>query len=180
MTNNQLDNTRKARYGITRRTHISITHPAYEQVHEWAKKHGISFSAAMESLALIGLEQELATQLPLLINSLLERVLMQQFNRFAKLLSLAVLSSEEANVKVDTILLNLIRQEAQVNPSQFIQAMSVSTDPNNGTAMQIRNLREGMQRHAQDEALKRLKRPLSPQERVISQPAVDEMENDDG
>ncbi|MCP5099164.1 MAG: hypothetical protein GY943_26720 [Chloroflexi bacterium] len=179
MTDNQTDATRKARYGVTRRTHISVTHTAYDQIQTWADEQGISFSAAMESLALIGLGQDTAVQLPLLINSLLERLVKGQFNRFAKLLSLAVLSSEEANVKADMMLLNLIRQEAQADPSQFVQSMSVSTDPQNQQAMQIRKLREGMQRHAQEAALKRLKRPLAPRERITS-PTADDVEDADG
>ncbi len=180
MTDNQTDATRKARYGVTRRTHISVTHTAYDQIQTWADEQGISFSAAMESLALIGLGQDTVVQLPLLINSLLERLVKGQFNRFAKLLSLAVLSSEEANVKADMVLLNLIRQEADANPSQFVQTMTVSTDPNNQKAIQIRKLREGMQRHAQDAALKRLKRPLSSHERLIKSSTADDVEDDDG
>jgi len=180
MTTNQSDATRKARYGVTRRTHISVTQTAYDQIQAWANEQGISFSAAMESLALMGLGQETATQLPLLVSSLLERLVARQFNRFAKLLSLAVLSSEEANVKTDMILLNLIRQEAQANPTQFVQTMTVSTDSHNQTAMQIRKLREGMKGHAQAAALKRLKRPLSPQERLITSPEADDAEDDDG
>jgi hypothetical protein len=179
MTDNQLDTTRKDRYGVTRRTHISVTHTAYDQIQTWANEQGINFSAAMESLALIGLGQEAAEQLPMLINSLLERLVARQFNRFAKLLSLAVLSSEEANVKADMVLLNMIRQEAQTNPTQFVQNMTVSTDPNNQTALQIRKLREGMKHHAQEAALKRLKRPLSQQERPIT-PAADNVENGNG
>lgn len=179
MTNNEPDTTRKERYGVTRRTHISVTHTAYDQIQTWAKEQGINFSAAMESLALIGLGQETAEQLPMLINGLLERLVARQFNRFAKLLSLAVLSSEEANVKVDMVLLNMIRQEAQASPTQFVQNMTVSTDPQNQQAMQIRQLREGMKHHAQDAALKRLKRPLSPQERLITS-AADNTEDDDG
>ncbi len=180
MTDNQSDATRKARYGVTRRTHISVTHTAYDQIQTWADEQGISFSAAMESLALIGLGQDTAVQLPLLINSLLERLVKGQFNRFAKLLSLAVLSSEEANVKADMMLLKLIRQEAQANPSHFVPSMRVSTDPPNQPAMQIRKLREGMQRHAQEAALKRLKRPLSSHERLIKSSTADDVEDDDG
>ena len=122
--------------------------------------------------------QETAEQLPLLISSLLERLLMRQFNRFAKLLSLAVLSAEEANVKVDTLLLNLIRQEAQADPAHFVQNMTVSTDINDQTATQIRQLREGMKSHAQATALKRLKQPLRPSERLAA-PLKDERDDDE-
>jgi hypothetical protein len=178
MLDEQPNPSRKARYGITRRTHISVTHPAYDLIQAWAETHGLSFSAALESLALIGLGQETAEQLPLLISSLLDRLLARQFNRFAKLLSLAVLSSEETNVKVDTLLLNLIRQEALADPAQFVQNMSVSTDPHDQTSLQIRQLREGMKSHAQAAALKRLKQPLPPSERLSTASQKDSDEDE--
>ncbi len=180
MPDNPSDTTRKARYGITRRTHISITHPAYNQIQAWADEQGVSFSAAMESLSLMGLGQETADLLPLLISSLLDRLLSRQFNRFAKLLSLTALSAEEANVKIDTLLLNLIRQEAQADPVRFVANMSVSSDPQNRTAVQIRTLRDGIKRNAQQGALKRLKRPLQSGESLITKLEANEVEGDNG
>lgn len=180
MTDNQLPTSRKARYGLTRRTHVSITHLAYDQIQAWADEQGISFSAAIESLALMGLGQETAELLPLLIGGLMERLLARQFNRFAKLLSLAVLSAEEANVKVDTLLLNLIRQEAAADPARFVTNMIVSSDPRDLTAVQIRKLRDDMKRKAQAASLKRLKRKLPPEETLITQTETAEGERDSG
>lgn len=180
MTDNHPDTTRKARYGVTRRTHVSITHLAYDEIQAWADEQGVSFSAAMESLALMGLGQETADLLPLLISGLMERLLARQFNRFAKLLSLAALSAEEANVKIDTLLLNLIRQEATTDPSRFVANMIVSSDPQDRTAVQIRKLRDGMKRNAEAAALRRLKRKLRPDEKLITQTEADEAEGGDG
>ena len=171
---------RKDRYGVTRRTHVSVTHVAYDQIQAWADQQGVSFSAAMESLALMGLGQETAELLPLLIRGLMERLLAQQFNRFAKLLSLAALSAEEANNKMDTMLLNLIRQEAAADPARFVTNMSVSSDPQNQTAVQIRKLRDEMRRNAQAASLKRLKRQLPPDEQLITQAEMVEGEGSDG
>ena len=180
MTDTPSTTTRKARYGVTRRTHISITHTAYDQIQAWADKQGISFSAAIESLALIGLGQETAELLPLLISGLMERLLARQFNRFAKLLSLAVLSAEEASVKSDTLLLNLIRQEAQADPTQFVTNMIVSSDPQDLTAVQIRKLRDDMKCNAQEAALKRLKRALRPDENLVTREDADEADEAEG
>ena len=171
---------RKDRYGVTRRTHVSVTHLAYDQIQTWADQQGVSFSAAIESLALMGLGQETAELLPLLIRGLMERLLAQQFNRFAKLLSLAALSAEEANNKMDTMLLNLIRQEAAADPARFVTNMIVSSDPQNQTAVQIRKLREEMRRNAQAASLKRLKRQLPPDEQLITQAERVEGEGSDG
>ncbi len=179
MTDKQLDTTRKARYGVTRRTHVSVTHMAYDQIQTWANEQGLSFSAAMESLALMGLGQETAELLPMLISGLLERLVAGQFNRFAKFLSLAILSAEEASVKIDTLLLNLIRQEAAADPTRFVSNMIVSSDPQDLTAVQIRKLRDGMKQNAQASALKRLKRKLRPEEKLITQTEADEAEGDD-
>ena len=174
MTDNPTDTTRKARYGATRRTHISLTHLAYDQIQAWAEAQGLTFSAALESLALIGLGQETAEALPHLVNSMLERLLARQFNRFAKLLALTALSAEEANLKLDNLLLNLIRQEALADPVHFVRNMAVSSDPHNRTAQQIRQMRAEIKRGAQAAALQRLKRPLSPDELLLSPPADDE------
>jgi len=35
MTDTPLTTTRKARYGVTRRTHISITYTAHDQIQAW-------------------------------------------------------------------------------------------------------------------------------------------------
>jgi len=178
MNDNSPAASRKDRYGVTRRTHISVTHLAYDQIQAWADEQGISFSAAIESLALMGLGQQTAELLPLLIRGLLERLLTQQFNRFAKLLSLTALSAEEANNKLDTLLLNLIRQEAAADPTRFVTNMTVSSDPQNQTAVQIRQLRDGMKHNAQAAALKRLKRQLSPAEQLITEPETENEERD--
>lgn len=170
---------RKDRYGVTRRTHVSVTHVAYEQIQAWADKQGVSFSAAIESLALMGLGQETAELLPLLIRGLMERLLAQQFNRFAKLLSLAALSAEEVNNKIDTMLLSLIRQEAAADPTRFVTNMIVSSDPKNQTAVQIRQLRDEMKRNAQAAALKRLKRQLPPEGQMITQAETESVEEED-
>lgn len=174
MTDNPTDTTRKARYGATRRTHISLTYLAYDQIQAWAEAQGLTFSAALESLALMGLGQETAEALPHLVNSMLERLLARQFNRFAKLLALTALSAEEANLKLDNLLLNLIRQEALADPVHFVRNMAVSSDPHNRTAQQIRQMRAEIKRGAQAAALQRLKRPLSPAELLLSPPADDE------
>jgi hypothetical protein len=180
MTDNpSLSTSRKDRYGVTRRTHVSVTYMAYDQIQAWAVEQGVSFSAAIESLALMGLGQETAEMLPLLIRGLMERLLTQQFNRFAKLLSLAALSAEETNVKVDTLLLNLIRQEAAADPARFVANMIVSSDPQNQTAVQIRKLRDDMKHNAQAASLKRLKGKLPPDEQLITPVATDEVGWDD-
>ena len=169
VTEIQIDTTRKNRYGVTRRTHVSITQLAHDQIQTWADEKGVNFSVAIESLALIGLGQETAETLPLLVTNMLERILARQFNRFAKLISLAAIAAEEANWKADTMLLQLIRREALADPEKFIQNMVVSTDPKDSVAAQIRRMREEMKAIARDTAVKRLKKPLQDVEILLCQ-----------
>jgi len=78
------------------------------------------------------------------------------------------------------LLLNLIRQEATTDPSRFVANMIVSSDPQDRTAVQIRKLRGDMKRNAEAAALKRLKRKLPPDEKLITQTEADEAEGADG
>jgi hypothetical protein len=57
--------------------------------------------------------------------------------------------------------------------------MSVSSDPQNQTAVQIRKLRDEMRRNAQAASLKRLKRQLPPDEQLITQAEMVEGEGSD-
>ena len=54
--------------------------------------------------------------------------------------------------------------------------MLVSSDPRKRTAVQIRKLRDDMKRNAQEAALRRLKRSLRPEEKLITE--ADEAEAD--
>ncbi len=150
---------REARYGKTERKHLTLAREAVDMVQAYAERHGLYFSVAVETLALIGLGNTTAESLPRLVSNLLERTLNRQFNRFAKLISLAALSAEEANYKTDVLLLQTIWREARLAPDTFADSLLVSTAPDVQPDAQARQMREQRRDGARQSAVARLKKP---------------------
>lgn len=153
MLDNPLDIGREARYGVTRKKHITITLEGHNQIARWAAEQGLNFSSAIECLALMGMGTEEAVTLPALTSSLLERIVHRQFNRFAHLISQTAIAAESTNWKADYLMLQLIRQEAKADPTRFIQNMAVSTDPQDLVACRIRKMRDEIATAAQKAAV---------------------------
>ncbi len=177
MLDNPIDTSREARYGVTRRKHITITQEGQNQIARWAAEQGLNFSSAIESLALLGMGTKEAVTLPALTSSLLERIVHRQFNRFAHLLSQATIAAESANWRADYILLQLIRQEAKADPTRFVQNMAVSTDPQDLVASRIRKMRDEVAAAAQKAAIQLHKKRI--QDLPMLTEALDEEEADE-
>lgn len=154
------DTTRKARYGVTRKKHITLTKEGHASIAAWAEAQGLTFSAAIETLALGSIEEGSSTASAILTANLLERIVGRQFNRFAKLLSLTAIAAESVNWKADAMLLQLIRHEAEADPRNFVNNMAVSAAPDDKIAVQVRQMREEMKQAAHQTAVRRLKNPL--------------------
>lgn len=161
MNNNDYATTRAERYGATRKKNITITDFAHEQIEAWAEEHGYYFSVAIETLALIGLGNDEAALMPRLVENAVERVFRWQLNRLARILTIAAASATEANIKADTLLLHLIRQEAEEDPEHFAQNMAVSADPNDRLAARIRRMRDDVRAMTRQQSADRLRRPLA-------------------
>jgi hypothetical protein len=156
----QVDATRQERYGVTRRKNITITGSAHQQIEEWAETNGAYFSVAIETLALIGLGIQDAALLPRLVENTVERVFQRQFHRLAKLLAVTAIAAAETNLKVDAMLLQLIRREAAADPERFVQNMTVSSDPAERLDARIRQMRDDMKAMTHAQALAQLKASL--------------------
>jgi hypothetical protein len=156
----QVDATRQERYGVTRRKNITITESAHRQIEEWAEANGAYFSVAIETLALIGLGVEDAALLPRLVENTVERVFQRQFHRLAKLLGATAIAAAETNLKVDALLLQVIRREAAADPERFVQNMTVSSDPAERLAARIRQMRDDMKAMTHAQAVAQLKPSL--------------------
>ena len=160
MTDIPIRENRAERYGKTKRKSVTLTVEAIEVIQAYAERHELFFSVAIESLALIGLGNASAELLPRLVANLLQRTLKQQFNRFAKLLSLAAITAEEVNYKTDVLLLQTIWREARLDPDNFIENMQVSADPDQQPAALVRQIRNEIGTDAHDEAVARLREPV--------------------
>lgn len=156
----QVDATRQERYGVTRRKNITITESGHRQIEKWAEENGAYFSVAIETLALIGLGVEDAALLPRLVENTVERVFQRQFHRLAKLLAVTAIAATESNLKMDALLLQLIRREAEADPDRFVHNMTVSSDPAERRDARIRQMRDEMKAMTHAQAVARLKPSL--------------------
>ena len=152
---------RRARYGRTEKKMITLTAEAIEAIQAYANGHNLYFSVAVESLSLMGLKGEMAEVYPRYLSSVLERAFARQFGRFAKMLSLAVLSAEEANYKTDVLLLQMIGHAERLDPAHFLEKMQFSSEPDVQPDATVRELRDGIKEDATRLAVARMKRPLA-------------------
>lgn len=174
MKDRPIHESRQARYGKTEKKTVTLTHEAIDSIQAYADRHGLYFSVAIESLALLGLGQATAETLPRLVANLLERTLNWQFNRFAKLLAQAVIAAEEVNYKAGVLLLQTIWREARLDPHHFIENMQVSTNPQAKPDALARQIRDEICTSAHDEAISRLKKPLAENGILLPKEAADE------
>jgi hypothetical protein len=118
------------------------------------------FSVAIETLALMSLGIDEPTRLPRLVENTVERVFRQQFHRLAKLLAATAITAADSNLKVDAMLLQLIRREAQADPKGFVQNMTVSSNSANSLDANIREMRDEMKEMTHAQAVAGLKASL--------------------
>ncbi|HRQ42673.1 MAG TPA: hypothetical protein PLD25_32570 [Chloroflexota bacterium] len=173
MTDMPIHESRQDRYGKTEKKTLTLTNEAIDTVQAYADRHGLYFSVAIESLALMGCGQATAETLPRLVANLLERTLNWQFNRFARLLCQAVIAAEEVNYKADILLLQTIWREARLDPHNFMENMQVSADPRARLDAQARQIRDEMGDNAHAAAVARLKEELDEKEILLSKEVVD-------
>lgn len=76
-----------ARRRFTKRICVRLTEDGREAIHEWAEVSGVSFSAALESLARLGLGQSIDEALAPALVSVVRREVQRQMHRLASLLA---------------------------------------------------------------------------------------------
>ncbi|MCA9947402.1 MAG: hypothetical protein KC449_28180, partial [Anaerolineales bacterium] len=148
------------RSGSTRKKTITLTDAGREQIQAFAKKHQMTFSAAIETLALIGMEADLTTLLVPLIHNSVERGMQRQFNRIAKLGLLAAAEAAMAHDLTTMLLLQQIRQEAVNHPQDFEAIMAVGQGDKTTLDGRIRAIYKEMRTVARGRQRTLLKKPL--------------------
>lgn len=161
MTDIPLHESRQERYGKTVKKTVTLTTEAIDTIQEYADRHNLYFSAAIESLALMGLGQVTAETLPRLIANVLERIFNRQFNRFAKMTARAAISAEEANQKADILVLQTFWREARSDPAGFENNLLISLEPHDRPDAQVRRMRDELSAEAHLSAVTLLKKPLA-------------------
>ncbi len=176
MTDIPIHESRQDRYGKTEKKTLTLTNEAIDTIQDYADRHSLYFSVAIESLALMGLGQATAETLPRLVANLLKHTLNWQFNRFAKLLSQAIITAGEANYKADVLVMQTIWREARLDPNNFIKNMQVSADPRSRLDARARQIRDEVCDDAHTVAVARLKEELDEKDLILPKEGVDAVE----
>lgn len=149
------------RYGRTGKKMITLTHTGREQIQRFADAHGMNFSATIESLALIGMEADVTALLVPLLQEVVDKALQRNFNRLAKLSLLAAAEAAMAHDLATMLLLQFIRREAYVHPTDFEKRMLVSYEPEDLLDARIRQMYNQARQVARTRQQRVLKKPLA-------------------
>lgn len=148
------------RYGRTQKKMVSLTDDGRAQIQAFADAHNMTFSAAIESLALIGMKADLTVLLVPLLRDVVTKTIERNFNRMAKL---GLIAASEAAMSHDIssmMMLQLIRREAAQQPTGFEERMLVSYEPEDKLDARIRTLYREVRQLAQQRRQRLLKTPL--------------------
>jgi hypothetical protein len=148
---------RDDRYGKTIRKNLTLTQEAIEAIEDYADRHNLYFSVAVETLAMMALGRNTAETLPRLTANLLERLMLWQFNRFATLMAETIAVTEAVNFKTDFLIMQTLWREARLDPQGFTEKMLVSCKPDVEPDNQVRRLHEELKETAQQAGWARLK-----------------------
>jgi hypothetical protein len=149
------------RYGNTSKKMISITQEGREAIQTFADAQGMSFSAAIETMALVGMKADLTLLLIPLLREVVQAGLKHNFNRLVKLCLLGAAESAMAHDLVTMLLLQTVRQEAVRHPQDFESRMPVSDDPADLLDFRIREMYERMRRLARKRQQGLLRKPVA-------------------
>jgi len=148
------------RYGNTRKKNLTLTLESHDQINTYAQAHGLTFSTAIETLALMGMEADISSLLIPLINDSVKKGLERHFNRMAKLSLLAAAEAAMAHDLVTMMLLQLVRHEAASHPANFEEVMQVSHESDETLDGRIRAFYGEMRHLARNRQRRLLKKPL--------------------
>jgi hypothetical protein len=155
------DDVRARRPDKTYPKHIMLTVFGREKIEAWAEANGLNFSAAIETLALMGLDDERSSYaIPALRATTLQGIRLS-FNRIARLLSDIAIEAAASRTISEGIMLQLIRELAVEHPDDFVDMMNISRDGRNQAHTRIRAFHDDMKTIAEQDAIRRLKKSVS-------------------
>jgi hypothetical protein len=148
------------RYGKTSRKHVTLTNDAIEMIEMYASFHDVTFSVAVETLAVLGLNGEASRSLSRVLAGMVDSILSRYLEHQATLSAQAVQAVEEANTKIDFLVLQTFWREARQNPERFEEEMGVSTSDNDQPDRRVRELQHHIKELAQAAGVERLRRHM--------------------
>ena len=169
------DNARARRPDKTYSKHIMLTEFGREKIEAWAQANGLNFSAAIETLALMGLDDERSSYaIPALRATTLQGIRLS-FNRIARLLSDIAIEAAASRTMSEGIMLQLIRELAAEHPDDFTAMMRISRDGRDQAHSRIRAFHEDIKSNVEQEAVRRLKKSVSRVQELFAGDEEEEM-----
>lgn len=141
--------------------HVRLTEFGRAKIEAWARANRLNFSAAIETLALMGLEDCRADYaIPALRATALQGIRLS-FNRLARLLSDIAIDAAVARIMSEGVMLQQIRELAEARPEDFEAVMRVSRNSDSQTDVRIRRFHGDLKAHVEQQAIQRLRRSVS-------------------
>ena len=159
--------------GRTRRSgksfpkHVKLTEFGRSQIEAWAQTNNVNFSAAIETLALMGLDDQRADYAIPALRATTLQGLQLAFSRLARLLSIIAMDAAASRMTNEAILLQLIRELAEQHPDDFEARMRVPRDSRLQRDSRIRRFHDNIKQQLADEATARLRQPVSDFETLL-------------
>ena len=169
---------RNRRLSATRPKCITLTEPGRERIEAYADEQGLNFSAAIEMLALHGLEDEGMYYLVPALRAVALQGVRLAFNRMASLLSDIAIEAAAARTMSDAVMLQLIREMAVEYPDDFVARMIVQRgERRNSVDGRVRAFHEQVKAGVEEEAVRRLKKAVGRVEAVLGEKEGENEEN---
>lgn len=161
---------RNRRLSVTRPKSITLTEQGRERIQAYADGQGLNFSAAIEMLALRGLEDEGMYYLVPALRAVTLQGVRLAFNRMASLLSDIAIEAAAARTMSDAVMLQLIREMATAYPDDFIERMVVQRGGRRESVEgRIRAFHDEVKAGVEEEAVHRLKKAVGRVEAVLGE-----------
>lgn len=165
---------RRRRHEETHPKRIYLTPFGLDKVKQWAQDNHLNFSAAIETLALLGLADERADYIIPAVRATTLQGIRLTFNRIARLLSDIAIESAASRTLTEGVMLQLIREVAQARPDDFERIMRVQRDSRLEQDQRIRTFHDAIKHNVEQEAIRRLRQPIARVAELFTEEEEDE------
>ena len=153
---------------------IKLTPRGRQAIQVWAEANRLNFSAAIETLALIGLQDERSLYIMPALQEAARQAMRLAFNRLARLLSDIAIEAAAGRTVAEGVLLQLIRETAAAAPDDFEAVMTIQRDGQREPDARIRRFHQQIKASAEAMAIRRLRQSQSRIEEILDDSETDE------
>ena len=155
---NKADRNRRA--DATSKKSVYLTPRGRSAIEGWAQQNKLNFSAAIETLALLGLDKGASDFIVPALRDVTLQGIKLATNRFAHLLSRIEANSVLNRMMLEAVLLQLIRELADEHPDDFEAIMRVPRDSQRQRDLRIRRFHSEIKRNLSQAIAERLRQSL--------------------